>query len=177
MQALADIHLVILLAEFPTILKFTQYIWEKYSFGTIVEDVDIQGSSVWIWNMEENALNAFASVPLLPERKRLESDTNYRTRVDLMNNFNMLQTDLVKSLALAKHQRSTVPYHVHRNVSTSTWYRWRMGGGFLPKKGTDTDTTATEERSRREYQRNDEIWMMGVAFTTVVAMVGFGLVG
>jgi hypothetical protein len=90
----------------------------------------------------------------------------------------MLQNDLGKSIALAKHQRSTMSYQIHRNVPAATWHRWRMGGGFLPpSKVSETDTTMSGDNGRREYQRNDEIWMMSVTFTTIVAMVGFGLVG
>jgi hypothetical protein len=179
MQALTDIHLIVVLADFPTILKFTQGIWEKYSFGTIIEDLDIQSTaSVWVWNMEENAMNAFANIPLLPSKKHSECDDSYGIGVDLKNNLNMLQNDLGKSIALAKHQRSTMSYQIHRNVPAATWNRWRMGGGFLPsRKVPGTDTTASGDNGRREYQRNDEIWMMSVAFTTIVAMVGFGLVG
>ena len=176
MQALTDIHLVILLAEFPMILKFTQNIWEQFSFGTIVEDVDIRGASVWVWNMEENAMNAFARVPLVPDAQLIETDAAYRTAGDFMNKLNMLQNDLGKSLALAKQQRSAMSYLTHRDQPFAAWHRWRIGGGFLPKKGPENDTGAPEESSRREYQRNDEIWMIGVTFTTIVAMVGFGLV-
>jgi hypothetical protein len=177
MQALADIHLVIVLADFPALLNFTQNIWDKYSFGTIIEDVHSQGSSAWVWNMEENAMNAFTRIPLIPESQQIENGSVTSTGVDLINKLSMLQTDLRKSLALAKQQRSTISYQIYRHQSWATWHRWRMGGGFLPIiKGTRNDTTATEESSRRQYERNDEIWMMSVVATTVIAMVGFGLV-
>ncbi len=179
MEALADVHLVIVLADFPELLKFTQTIWDKFSFGTIVEEVGVQSSSVWVWNMEENAMNAFASIPLLPETKRAKKDSAYRTGMDMMNNLRMLQNDLRKSLALIKQQHNSSSYQMHRNQPLATWHRWRMGSGFLPNQEATgrSGTPATEEMSRRQYQRNDEIWMMSVVATTVIAMVGFGLVG
>ena len=190
MQALVDIHLVILLADFPALLNFTQTIWDQYSFGTIIEQDDItvvqKGSSsslLWIWNMEENAMNAFARIPLLPESKQqLKNDSADSTGIDLIHKFSTLQTDLRKSLEFAKQQRSsTTSYQLYNRSQTwATWHRWRMGGGFLPpnkKRISSHDSTSVEESSRRQYQRNDEIWMMSVVATTVIAMVGFGLVG
>ena len=180
MEALADVHLVIVLADFPELLKFTQTIWDRFSFGTIVEEVGVvQGSSVGVWNMEENAMNAFASIPLLPESKRVETDSAYRAGIDMMHNLRMLQNDLGKSLVLIKQQHNSISYQRHGNQPLATWHRWRMGGGYLPNQPATgrSGTPTTEEMTRRQYQRNDEIWMMSVVATTVIAMVGFGLVG
>jgi hypothetical protein len=174
MMAMADIHLVILLADFPGLLQFTQHIWDSFSFGTTMEN--ISSDSVWVWNLEENALNAFTGIPLLPKQSR---NCNVDTQtMDVLDKLSPFQDDLRKSLKLAKKQRSRIPVPgQHRNEPFSLWHHWRMGGGYYPKSEIGSDHASSEDQIRLQYQKNDEIWIAGVITTTVLAMLCFGLAG
>jgi hypothetical protein len=180
MQAMADIHLVIVLADYPGLLQFTQQIWNTYSFGTIItEDGSKHVSSVWVWNLEENSMNAFTAIPLIPRNEQIYGNASDHSTIDIVDKLNTFQTDLHKSLSLAKQRRSETGHQVPIQQSLSTWHRWRMGGGFLPKREMTIDRTASttsDESSHRKYRRNDEIWMTSVIAVTVIALLGSGLV-
>jgi len=181
LQALTDIHLVVLLADFPGLLKFVQNIWETYNFAMAVDDNGGRSSTL-VWNFEENAANAFNELPMLPSRKRhgVDDDTirNYERAVSLRRELS--NQYLHQSLVLAKKTREASESKrfriLHRPLST--WHRWRMGDSFFPKTTKTLDSAAQqEEQALRDYKRNDEIWMAGVAATTIAVILGVGFAG
>ena len=200
MQALTDIYLVVVLAEFPQLLHYTQRIWDDYHFGVAVDDNDGKSSSVSVWNLEENALNAFNEVPLLPPRHPSSEEPlpqQQQHAVDLMKKLSVCH--LPESLLLAQKTRQQdddrTPSSQRRPLAT--WHRWRMGGPCWPtppsssqrgaKPSSTSGSTSTtrpadaaakqEERIQRDYQRNDEIWLASVAATTLAVVLGFGFSG
>jgi len=203
MQALTDIYLVVVLADFPQLLHYTQRLWDDYHFGVAVDN-DKDGkslSSVSVWNLEENALNAFNEVPLLPPRRQhpsSEEPLQQQHAVDLMKKLSVCH--LPESLLLAQKTRQQDDEHTpsSKRRPLATWHRWRMGGPCWPtppppssqqrakpsstSAGTGTARPADaaaqqEERIQRDYQRNDEIWLAGVAATTLAVVLGFGFSG
>lgn len=198
MQALTDIHLVVVLADFPALLHYTERVWDAYHFGAAVDDnttTTVQ-SSLSVWNLEENACNAFNEIPLLPTaRVRNENESHFRHAVDLMKQLSVVPHDLHQTMVAAKQQRrlDAMAAPTTQRPLLATWHRWRMGDSYFSssvddrsrsKSGTTTgaggpDRTpaATEERMRREYQRNDEIWMASVGAITMAVILGFGLAG
>jgi hypothetical protein len=186
MQAMADIHLVVVLADFPGLLKFSQHIWDTFSFGSAIDrNVTGLSCSCWVWNLEENVLNSFAEIPLIPPRRKSDSDNDYETVIDQMEKIALPYLDLRKTLVLVKNRRSESCKSAHRHRPFATWHSWRMGDGFFPKKTTvtktkmssDTVPNTAEDQIRRQYQRNDEVWMVSVSAATILAMLSFGLSG
>ena len=60
------------LADFPALLQcFTQHIWDTYQFAVAVDSNDESTTSISLWNLEENALNAFNPVPMLPDHNNI----------------------------------------------------------------------------------------------------------
>jgi hypothetical protein len=177
MLAIADIHLVVVLADFPGLLLFLEHVWDTYSFGTAIDTNSVGSSSEWIWNLEENASNAFTEVPLIPAHRQANNGTTYTNAIDLMETLNLHQY-----LQVAKKQRYDRSIFVRQRQSFATWHRWRMGDGFFPKRKNagniqETVSGAAEHHARRQYQRNDEIWMASVSAATLVTILGFGLAG
>ena len=179
MQAMADIHLIVILADFPGLLKFSQRIWDKYSFGSVIDRniaQSSQSSSCGIWNLEENVSNAFAEIPLLPSRKKAEGD-GFESAIDQMEKIALPYLDLRKTLVLVKNRRSESLHVVNRHVPFATWHSWRMGDGFFPNKSAAAVPNTAEDQVRRQYQRNDEIWMASISAATILVMLSFGLTG
>lgn len=188
MQAVTDIHLVVVLADFPALLQFTQHIWNAYQFGAAVDDNCTIETSLSVWNLEENAANSFNEVPLLSARVVKENE-GFRHAIDLMEMLSVVQQDLHKALVLAKKHRrgtDTATTAAQKRQFFATWHRWRMGDSCFPSAKRDgggvppdaaAAATGTEELMRREYQRNDEIWMASVAATTLAIILGFGFAG
>jgi hypothetical protein len=197
MQALTDVHLVVALVDFPRLIQFTQDIWDTYQFGMAIDDGNPNRS--WtVWNFEQNALNAFNDVPLLPKRKRHweidEADqqsfhTKYQDAIELMKRISVQPLQETLQAAKAARERTmrleSQRRRQQRNQkSGSTWYRWRMGDTLFAQQhsqttsggGTASKTTPNEEKLIRDYKRNDEIWIASVAVTTAVAIiVGMGM--
>jgi hypothetical protein len=186
LQAVTDIHLVVVLADFPAILQYIQKIWDTFQFGAAVDDNTTIRDSLSVWNFEENASNAFNEIPLLPARVKKENET-FQHAIDLMEKISVAQHDLQKTLILAKKQRlqDDALTKTAQRQPLATWHRWRMGDSYFPaSRGSappttsdTTATTATEELMRRAYQRNDEIWMASVAAITIAIVLGFGFAG
>jgi hypothetical protein len=184
MQAMADIHLVVVLADFPGLLKFSQHIWDTYAFGSAIDGTfpGSSCSSTLVWNLEENVCNAFAEIPFIPTRRKSD---DYDSALDQMEKIAVPYLDLRKVLVLVKNRRAESLQWVHRHQSFATWHSWRMGDGFFPHKKLasknkaipNTVHTSAEDQVRRQYQRNDEIWMASVSAATILAMLSFGLAG
>jgi len=181
-RALSDVHLVVVLADFPELCSFAQRIWDAYFDPSLKEDAATEWER---WNAKENARNAFCSLPMVQHDQRHHE---YRNAVELMERLSFQRHNLHEQLLLAKEVRSEQsrclsPALSSPNRSYLTWYRWRMGGDYMPSKATaggsrrhDASAAAAEqqqEKLKREYQRNDEIWMMTVAATTVVSFILF----
>jgi glutathione S-transferase len=202
MQALSDIYLVVVLADYPALLRFTQHIWNTYQFGSGVDSCTNVAAaaaaaaaipSLSVWNLEENLSNAFNSTPLSLQSCAADGDSRrerYQTALQMMQELALVQQDLSETLLLAKKHRehsSTLP----KPRPFATWHRWRMGDSYFSKASNGTDshhkdgsgggggnnTVGTEELVRREYQRNDEIWLASVAATTLALFLTFGLAG
>lgn len=186
MQALSDIHLVIVLAEFPALLRFTQLIWSKYLFDVGVDvDSSIGGTdamSLSVWNLEENVSNAFNLLPQLPRRYQHpdgDKKNSLDCTLDMMEKLSIFRRDLQQTLMSAKNRRQSEKNgRCHSKIELDTWHRWRMGDGYFPRRQTtdrECSTTAADELIRREYRRNDEIWLASIFAATLGVFLCFGM--
>lgn len=168
MHALTDVHLVVVLAEFPKLLAFVQHIWDQY-FAEPREE--------WqIWNATQNAANPFAQVPSLVScNKQTEKPLVFRHAVELMEQLFVQDRNLLQSVA----QEARACFPQEPPEAFSTWHRWRRGGSYHSEDNNNNNKRAqgTEEKVRREYHRNDEMWMAAMALSTVMALCVFGGLG
>ena len=160
MQALTDVYLVVLLAEFPRLLQYTQHIWDLYHFGVAVDDNSTRRlrqknkqqqqpqDNLSVWNWEENAINAFNEVPMLPVRLDDEVDDDVDDRhqklqhaIDVMKKLSV--HDLNATVRLVHQVRQNERQHPRRLFST--WHRWRMGGTWDERTDNGKRTRAASE--------------------------------
>jgi hypothetical protein len=175
MQALMDVHLVMVLADFPMLCRYIQQIWDKYFAAT---DTDTEWKE---WNVQENARNAFAQLPLLEAQAQKEKEPHtFRQAVDLMEQLSVRTHDLHESVTLAKEVRvRQEQMRSARKVPPFyTWYRWRMGDELFPTPvAQSAQREATGDRQddemKKEFRRNDEVWMTGVGVVTALTAVMF----
>jgi hypothetical protein len=182
MQALVDVHLVLVLADFPVLCRYVQQIWDKYfaAAAAAVTDKDERRPAEWKeWNVQENARNAFAQLPLLQAQTQMKKEPHtFRKAVELMEQLSVRTHDLHESVALAKEVRGREEQMRSRSKAPFyTWYRWRMGDELFPTpvaqpKQRDA-TTDRDEEMKKEFRRNDEVWMTGVGVVTALTAVMF----
>jgi hypothetical protein len=177
MQALMDVHLVVVLADFPVLCRYVQRIWDKYFVVADAAGTDDRSPEEWKeWNALENARNAFAQLPLLQPPKKDESHT-FREAVELMEQLSVRAHDLQESVALAKEVRGREEQLRSKHVPFYTWHRWRMGDDLYPTpavKPKQPDATSDrEEEMKKEFRRNDEAWVTGVGVVTALTAAMF----
>jgi Glutathione S-transferase, C-terminal domain len=179
MHALSDIHLVVVLADFPALVRFVQNIWNRYQFGSGVDDGGACGSlddslSLTVWNLEENISNPFNHMPLL-QTPQSPVAGRYHTALQLMEQLATVHQNLYETLLFTKEQRTelealnvgtpdqkqSLGRRRQRRFPFTTWHRWRMGGAYYNSQqytntssarnasASATTTTGTEELARR----------------------------
>ena len=190
MYALTDIHLVVVLAGYPALIGFVANIWEEYFARKKASPSLQQPSNDWkMWNVNQNELNAFCNIPSLVESKtknikKSNKVIHFQHAIDLMEHLFVRDRNLGESLQVAKEARSLQDDAARRKgrmIPFQTWHRWRMGGTLYPlkddgKSSNTKDPASEQERKlRKEYQKNDEMWMATVATATTIAFLLFGL--
>ncbi len=167
MHALTDVHLVIVLAEFPHLLTFVQNVWDEY-FANPTEEWQVA-------NAVQNATNPFAQVPsLLWSPNKPEELQSFRHAVELMEQLSVQNRNLVETVRVAKEAR-LLQTKVDPNDAFRTWHRWRKGGPY--HSTTNSNAQGSDEKVRRECHRSDEAWIASMALSTVMAMCVFGVIG
>ncbi|GAX26968.1 hypothetical protein FisN_9Lh272 [Fistulifera solaris] len=168
MHALTDVHLVIVLAEFPLLLTFVQKVWDDY-FANPTEEWQIA-------NALQNATNPFAQVPSLLWSPQREEKEFFRHAVELMEQLSVQDRNLIETVRVAKEAR-LLQTKVDPNEAFRTWHRWRKGGPYYPTTNNNNNAQGSDEKVRREYHRSDEAWIASMALSTIMAMCVFGVIG
>jgi glutathione S-transferase len=167
-EALCNVHLVVILAEFPRLVEYFQRIYDTY-FRLNVEDE-------WkMWNHEQNLRSPFQSLPM--EETSSNKPSTFHDALELMQSFSVHQHDLKEVLVVAKEKR-LLQESEKRDARHNTLYRWRMGDDILPPKTSpDPEEMPTEQQVkwRKTHKRNDELWLSAVVAATAIA-VFFGSV-
>ena len=163
-DALCDVHLVTILADFPNLVQYFQRVYDTYFRLNVDEE--------WkIWNHEQNLCSPFQKLPM--EETSCSKLSTFHDALELMQSFSVHQHDLKEVLIVATEKRS-LQESGKRDASArqSTLYRWRMGGDiFPPKESSDTDeTTAQQDKWRKIHKQNDELWLSAVLVATAFAV-------
>lgn len=192
-DALSDVHLVTILADYPLLIRYFQNIYEKF-FEYKKDDEKVEWKT---WNYIENHRNPFHQLPqdTMPSSAAADilggkSDGKYKDALSLMKSLSVHKHDLQEILSITKEQRAKDNINKNHssdtanNINNNTWYRWRMGGSFFPENDNknknkssssssyeNNKETPIQEKWRKENKHNDEIWMSGVIAGTVLAII------
>jgi hypothetical protein len=170
MHALADIHLVLVLADFPSLIAFVQRVWDNFFADTKTD------AEPWEhWNKEQNEINAFCKIPSLTGAKKrgAQSPQGFQHAVDLMEHLSVRERHLSESVAATKEARSLEVVGTKKRFQPfSTWHRWRMGGQLYPPKDQSRHVAARpgeqDEKIRGDDRTHDEMWIAAVATVTIL---------
>lgn len=186
MDALSDVHLVVVLATFPRLLQYVQGMYREFFDNASSLEADWRK-----WNQIQNQINAFQQIPTMESKNSQKvAAVPFKDAVDLMQSLSLRNHELQKVLDATKAKRDAEPWPVRRDPTDSLLYRWRMGEDVegTPKKGGATTAKTTKPSSSnggggnesenpirkkflREQIRNDQLWISGVAGASIVAIL------
>jgi hypothetical protein len=168
-EALCDVHLVMVLADFPKLVDLFQRMYDAYFRLSPNESEDWR-----LWNRHENAKNPFQKIPIdtsMPNKK----PSHFHDALELMQSLSVHTRDLREALFVSKEKRLLEEsYQKPRTPKEQTaLYRWRMGGDVFPPKAEDEpQETPQQAKYRKDAKTNDELWISGV-FAGVVLVLAF----
>jgi hypothetical protein len=166
-EALCDVHLVVVLADFPNLVKYFQNIHKQYFESSSGETWDE-------WNQLQNKSNAFQQLPLQNDKKKLSAST-FKDAIDLMQSLSLRDHDLQDVLETTKAKRSTEPWPTPTPPTETILYRWRMGEDLNQKTPDDSQQEQQDNPMRkklmRDQMRNDQMWISGVVGVSAIAII------
>jgi hypothetical protein len=161
-DALCDVHLVVVLATFPGLIKYFQEINKTYFTGKLDKWDE--------WNHQQNMKNAFNQIPI--DGKGTASKSNFKDAIELMQSLSLRNQELNEVLAAAKAKRAEEPWPVAPAPTESFLYRWRMGDDFQkPRQVPETEENPIRKKMQRDQVRNDQVWISGVAGVSAIALL------
>lgn len=168
-EALCDVHLVVLLASHPNLVKYFQHMYRTY-FST-----SDGGKCDWKdWNEQQNLKNAFQKIPTLGKSK-LAQPNAFKDAVDLMQKLSLQKQELIEVLGAVKAKRMTDPLPKPRQPTSSVMYRYCMGSETLKNKKNQTPTEKEQNPIRqklmRDQVRNDQMWISGIVGVSAVVIL------
>lgn len=166
-EALCDVHLVTLLADFPNLIKYFQRIYEEYF--RLPQDVEWK-----VWNQEQNLVSPFQQLPL--EESASNEPSTFHDALQMMQSISIHTHDLQEVLDVAKEKRLQESKSRNVPAKQSNLYRWRMGGNILPRKKKESaaaeqpEETPLQTKYRKAHKQNDELWLSAVVAVTAIAV-------
>jgi hypothetical protein len=164
-DALCDVHLVVLLSSFPALVKYFQQMYKHYFKGTL---------GAWDeWNLKQNLENAFQHIPMDGANMPSSTKASYKDAIDLMQSLSMRNQDLQEILDATKAKRKEESWPEPTKPTESLLYRWRMGedpGRYAETPDPQENNNPIRKKLIREQERNDQIWMSGVAGVSILVI-------
>jgi hypothetical protein len=161
-EALCDVHLVVVLAEFSHLVKYFQDLHNTY-----FERAD----SPWEeWNRAQNKKNAFEQLPFNDTKKL--SATGFKDAIDLMQSLSLQNRNLQEVLDTTKAKIASEPWPTQMASTESLFYRWRMGEDLNKSDESEQHDQQNEMRKKilRDQARNDQLWISSVVGVSAVAI-------
>ena len=161
-DALCDVHLVVVLASFPCLVKYFQHIYKSYFPGN---------QDKWEeWNRQQNLSNAFQQIPIVGENKLAK--TEFKDAIELMQSLSLRNQDLQEVLEATKSKRAEEPWPEQPRQTESLLYRWRMMEDLTKAREVPgTEDNPLRKKMIRDQERNDQAWISGVAGVSVIALL------
>ena len=170
-DALCDINLVTVLADFPLLVKYFQRMYDVYfaTSGTVVM-IGSKDPDTWkVWNKHENHANAFQQIPLESEmNKSKDVPKKYTHALELMQNLSVRDHDLLETLKVGNAARANEAMLVSRRSGASK--NLSSTPKSKPKDEEEKSELTAIEKVRRQQQRSDQIWISVVGGAAAAAM-------
>ena len=169
-EALCDVHLVVLLASYPRLVKYFQDMYQTYFSSD--EGTSNAGSSWREWNEQQNLSNDFQKIPTLSEE-----DINHcsviKDTVDLMQKSSLQKRNLQEVLQTVRHIRVQENHPKSREPKSFLLYRWCMGETTRVNSLSEEKTQENPIRKKllRDQARNDQMWISGIFGISAVALI------
>ena len=156
-EAICDVNLVLILADFPLLVRYFQFIYDKYFLPRRSDDSS--ETEKWkVWNRRQNLSNQFQTVPLEPGIQK-KAPKELKHALELMQTLSVQEHDLLEVLQVGKEARFQ---ELVRDRSNN-----RNDPGFEgPKK---EQMASALEKARRQQQRHDQDWISLVSGFAIVA--------
>jgi len=167
-ESLCDVHLVVVLASYPRLVKYFQDMYRIY-FSTCDDGT---GCDWKYWNEQQNMNNAFQKVPTLGKSKISESSA-FKDVIGLMQKLTLQNHDLVKVLGAVRAKRNEEPVPKAGELKSSVLYRWSMGSELLREKKSpiEKEQNPIRQKLMRDQIRNDQMWISGIVGASAVAIL------
>jgi hypothetical protein len=156
-EALCDVHLVTILADYPHLVKFFQSIYQTYF--RVISDEDWR-----TWNMRQNTSNPFQHIPLEPQEL---ATSTYHNAFELMQSLSIHQHDLQESLILTRETRASEIKPTPKRKYT--FHRWRLGDDL--SSSSPNEESPAHKKWREEHKSHDELWISCVLGITALAII------
>jgi hypothetical protein len=177
-RSLSNLHMVVVLAEFPALCRYAQHVWDSFfALKSSREDWEV-------WNAHENSRNAFGDLPMMtPSRPTSKFPRDFTHALDLMKHLSLQRHDLHEQLLLTQQEAKKCASPHLTAPPFQTFHRWRFGDSYRPRSkhggvASGPASTSThdrqEEKALREYQKRDEFWIVTVFAASVSAVLLFG---
>lgn len=165
-EALCDVHLVVLLADFKNLVRYFQDLHKTY--------FEVAATPWEEWNRSQNNQNAFQQLPFKDEKKL--NATGFKDAIDLMQTMSLQNHDLQEVLGTTKTKIASELRPRRTPVTETLFYRWRMGEDINRKAeetSSEQDDPQNELRKRimRDQARYDQLWISGVVGVSAIAIL------
>lgn len=154
-EALCDVHLVVLLADFPLLVQYFQHIHKTY-FATTTPS----NQSDWqVWNQYQNHCNAFLSTPLEITKTTFPTISStdgeqFQGALKLMKSMSVQEENLLDVLQKAKAAREE--------------QNGLVGNKKPQLRSEEPEKPSAVEIARREHERSDQYWVTIVGAAAVL---------
>lgn len=168
-EALCDVHLVVVLASYPRILKYFQDMYDSY-FPSGKESPG--AGCTWMnWNDQQNLSNAFQKIPTLSKHDQSRFVT-IKDAVDLMQKTSLQKEDFLEVMKTVKSIRAEERHPKQREPQSYLLYRWSMGESpdKQPETADKTQENPIRQKLLRDQARNDQMWISQILGISAVAV-------
>ena len=163
-EALCDVHLVVVLADFSNLINYFQKLYDKRFEGV---------TTPWEkWNRTQNRMNAFDQLPFTDEKKLIA--TGFKDAIDLMQTLSLQNHNLQEVLDTTKAKIASEPWPTPTPVTETLFYRWRMGEDLnksVESEQQDDQQNEMRKKMLRDHVRNDQLWISSVMGVSAVAIL------
>jgi hypothetical protein len=169
-EALCDVHLVVLLASYPRLIKYFQDMYQSY-FSSFEGEPNV--TRAWKeWNEKQNFSNAFQKIPTLSKRNQTQCSM-FKDAVDLMQKSSLQKENLQEVLDTVKVLRVEERRQKPRELESFPLYRWSMGetSEREPTVAEKEQDNPLRRKLLRDQVRNDQMWISGIFCISAVAVI------
>lgn len=166
-EALCNVHLIQIIADFPKLIQFFQDLYETHF------RVENNLTEEWkLWNRQENLMNSFQTLPI--EKKwRCGTEQPFKDALELMQYLSVHQHNLQEVLNVLKEKRAHEAMIKPKKELSTLWF-WRMGDCLKIQNDKPKQVTVPlfpRAKWHQKYNCSNEILITaGVAFS--LTMIG-----